>query len=126
MSNLKIGDTVFYAGKKRTVESLKKVCGFSLVKMVGHAYMVRSDLVKPVVRVTEIMRALLIVEMVQLKLKGFSGENPWSSVWTHNFKVRITRKDYDDARKALILKWRPYKEAGVLDSAEPVRLRVRG
>lgn len=101
MSNLKIGDTVFYAGKKRVVQSVKKACGFTLVKMVGHAYMVRSDLVKPVVRVTEIVRAGLLVEMFGDKLNGYHGDAPVAAVLTHDGKVRISREEYNTAWEVL-------------------------
>lgn len=52
MLNLKIGDVVYHAGKKRTIEASKSVAGQAFFKLSGHAYMVRLDHVKPVIRLT--------------------------------------------------------------------------
>lgn len=52
MLNLNIGSVVYHAGKKRTIESVKFVAGRTFFKLSGHAYMVRLDRVKPVIRLT--------------------------------------------------------------------------
>ena len=51
MLNLNIGDVVYHAGKKRAIEASKSVAGRTFFKLSGHAYMVRLDHVKPVIRV---------------------------------------------------------------------------
>lgn len=52
MLNLNIGDVVYHAGKKRTIEAAKSVAGRAFFKLSGHAYMVSLDHVKPVIRLT--------------------------------------------------------------------------
>lgn len=52
MLNLNIGDVVYHAGKKRAIEAAKSVAGRTFFKLSGHAYMVRLDHVKPVIRLT--------------------------------------------------------------------------
>ena len=52
MLNLNIGDVVYHASKKRTIEASKSVAGRTFFKLSGHAYMVRLDHVKPVIRLT--------------------------------------------------------------------------
>ena len=51
MLNLNVGGVVFHAGKKRTIEAIKDVVGQTFLKLNGHAYLVRLEHVKPVVRV---------------------------------------------------------------------------
>lgn len=50
MLNLNIGDVVYHAGTKRTIEAVKSVAGQTFFKLSSHAYMVRLDHVKPVIR----------------------------------------------------------------------------
>lgn len=61
MLNLNVGGVVFHAGKKRTIEAVKDVVGQTFLKLNGHAYLVRLEHVKPVVRLTDVVRANLIV-----------------------------------------------------------------
>lgn len=61
MLNLNVGGVVFHAGKKRTIEAVKDVVGQTFLKLNGHAYLVRLEHVKPVVRLTDVARANLIV-----------------------------------------------------------------
>lgn len=51
MLNLNIGDVVYHAGTKRTIEAAKSVAGRTFFKLSGHAYMVCLEHVKPVIRV---------------------------------------------------------------------------
>ena len=59
MLNLNIGDVVYHAGKKRSIEASKSVAGQVFFKLSGHAYMVRSKHVKPVIRLTDVACELL-------------------------------------------------------------------
>lgn len=55
MLNLNVGGVVFHAGKKRTIEAIKDVVGQTFLKLKGHAYLVRLEHVKPVVRLPAVL-----------------------------------------------------------------------
>ena len=57
MLDLNVGGVVFHAGRKRTIEAIKDVVGQTFLKLNGHAYLVRLEHVKPVVRLPAVLVA---------------------------------------------------------------------
>lgn len=98
MLNLNIGDVVYHAGTKRTIEAVKSVAGRTFFKLSGHAYMVRLEHVKPVIRLTDVVRARALIDFVSQVKIGFGAS--WPEDWTFYFisnKGSVRRRDYDDA-----------------------------
>lgn len=102
MSNLKIGDVVYHNGTKRKVTYLRDAFGGQFCHLSGFPYLVPiTPALKPVVRVTEVVRAGLLVEVFGEKLKGYQGDAPVAAVTTHGGRVRISRSEYDEAYAVL-------------------------
>ena len=85
MLNLNVGGVVFHAGQKRTIEAVKDVVGQTFLKLNGHAYLVRLEHVKPVVRLTEVVRAEILVGTTV-------GKSPF----------KVTRQDFEEANIILM------------------------
>lgn len=102
MLNLNIGDVVYHAGKKRTIEAVKSVTGQTFFKLSGHAYMVRLEHVKPVIRLTDVVRSRALVGFIESERKGFGVH--WPIDWGFYFASSggtILRREYDAACKLL-------------------------
>ena len=50
MSNLKIGDTVYYKGEKRKVTFLRNIFGGEFCHLSGYPFIVRASSPKPVIQ----------------------------------------------------------------------------
>lgn len=99
MLNLNVGGVVFHAGKKRTIEAVKDVVGQTFLKLNGHAYLVRLERVKPVVRLTDVVRAEILVETATRVLGRWSEDSVWTSFTVGKSPFKVTRRDFEEASR---------------------------
>ena len=111
MLNLNVGGVVFHAGKKRTIEAIKNVVGQTFLKLNGHAYLVRLEHVKPVVRLTDVVRAEILMGTAAQILRKWSGDGVWASFTVGKSPFKVTRQDFEEAN--IILMAHHFRERGV-------------
>jgi hypothetical protein len=111
MLNLNVGGVVFHAGKKRTIEAIKDVVGQTFLKLKGHAYLVRLEHVKPVVRLTDVVRAEILVETATRVLGRWPEDSVWTSFTVGKSPFKVTRRDFEEASRIVTV--HPLRERGV-------------
>lgn len=93
MFDLKIGDVVYHNGVKRKVTFVRRIFGGTFLHLKGWGYMVPARAVKPVFRLTENVRAELLVGFVKTISPSFPIHSGWQWICTQG--VEIHRKEYD-------------------------------